>query len=571
MKGYIGMNKASLLKGAMAFSLALSLLASPAMAADYGALRMANGGALAEQHRFLPTTEKAVILTFGGFSKEAPLRNILSYMQSEGLRGTFFVTEREIARNGNNLALIRSYGQELALGLVPLKDGRFEDYCAQLERLSAALNAKYGGHSNFVRIMSGGGDLEVMQEAVSAMGYELAGQGLNVVQSKHKEAQSPAEVMPNIFGKWTTSLNAGEIVYIRTDFYTNDELAAAMLKEIKEKKIDNIGYAEPEGNDSGYHTASLGDVAARTQYHYEPVNEDDLPAEMLPGYGTDWVTEDNFREAFFSRYIGAPEVTSDDRMLGFSRSEMTGADKTGLVKNAADKTIFLTFDDWGNDDSINKILYVLRKHQVNGTFFIITRNMPNNPNLLRAIAADGNEIGSHTNNHVPMAKQDEHGRQVAVETEEEYREDVTSSYPKLLAVLGDMRLPSGRPALTRMLRPPTLAISRTGCKTILNAGFDYIVNGYGSTEDYDAVSMQSLVGIMNNIAHDEKGNVRRGAILIMHMSSTAKLTPKALDIFLTANDRLPEGHPGKFKVGLMGDYFTAGYDQRMKQTEPDLQ
>ena len=118
------------------------------------------------------------------------------------------------------------------------------------------------------------------------------------------------------------------------------------------------------------------------------------------------------------------------------------------------------------------------------------------------------------------------------------------------------------------MRPPTLAVSRTGCKTILNAGFTYIVNGSGSTEDYGAVSMQSLVGIMNRIAHDERGRVRRGAILIMHMSSTAKLTPKALDILLTANDNLPEGHPGKFKVGLLGDYLTEGYDQRMKLAQP---
>ena len=115
------MRKKSLLKGAVAFCLASSLLAQPALAADYTALRQANGGALAEQHRFLPTTEKAVILTFGGLSKEAPLQHILSYMQRENLRGTFFVTEREAARNGSNIALIKSYGQELALGLTPLE------------------------------------------------------------------------------------------------------------------------------------------------------------------------------------------------------------------------------------------------------------------------------------------------------------------------------------------------------------------------------------------------------------------------------------------------------------------
>ncbi len=566
-----------LLKGAAAVFIAFSLVVIPstpkALASDYDQLRLQNNGRLAEMQRFLPTTERTIILTLGGLSKTVPLQNILEYMASENITGTFFVTERELKRNSNNLELIKNYGQDMAIGLVPTKEGTFEDYCAQIERIDKALQQRFNKKAGFVRIMSSGGDEKAMKEAVSAMGLTLVGQGLNVVQSKHKDAQGPEDIMPEIFGKWTTSLNAGEIVYLRTDFYTDDTLAAKMLKEIKNKKIDNIGYNPPDiqrenntSNNSDYRISSLSEASGKTEFHYEyPVKTDTLPLEMQPEYGTNWVTDKNFKDAFYSRYIGAPEVSVDDRMLGFSRSEMAHADKTGLVKNAPPNTIFLTFDDWGNDDSINKLIYVLKKHKVNGTFFIITRNMPNNPNLLRAIAANGNEIGSHTNNHVAMVSRDKKGRLIKGEDEEEYREDVTTSYKKLLSVLGDMRLENGRPALTRLLRPPTLAVSRTGVKTILNSGFTYIVNGSGSTEDYGSVSMQSLVGIMNNIARQKNGKVRTGAILIMHMSSTSPRTPEALDILLTNNDLLPEGHPGKFKVGLLGDYLKDGYDQRMKQ------
>ena len=567
--------KRSVAKTVLTVFLGVSILSGAAAAApndDFKQLRLQNGGQLAEQQRFLTTTERAVILTFGGLSKEAPLRNILDYMAKENLRGTFFVTERELARNKANLQLIRNYGQDFAIGLRPTEDGDFYYYCGQIQRIKNALRENYGTDSSFVRIMSTGGNSDAMREAVAAMGCTLVGQGLNVVQSKHKAAQSPAEVMPEIFGKWTTSLNRGEIVYLRTDFYDNDALAAAMLQEIKEKKMDNIGYhpgdQHNDTNEYAYHTASLAEAAARGEYGYQyPVNIQALPAEMQPDYGTNWVTDDNFTEAFLSRYLGAPEVSANDRMLGFSRSQMIYADKTGLVKNAPPKTVFLTFDDWGNDDSINKLLYVLHKHKVHGTFFVITKNMLNNPNLLRGIALEGNEIGSHTNNHVAMAVYDEKGKMSPGENEEEYLADVSSSYPKLLSVVGDVRLENNRPALTRLLRPPTLAVSRMGVKTILNSGYTYIVNGSGSTEDYGAVSMQSLVGIMNNIVHDKKGNVQRGAVLIMHMSSTAARTPEALDILLTANDNLPEGHPGKFKVGLLGDYLTDGYDQRMKMAK----
>ena len=271
---------------------------------------------------------------------------------------------------------------------------------------------------------------------------------------------------------------------------------------------------------------------------------------------------------FFKRYVGAPEVGETDRMLDFSRVEMRQADRTGIVKTVADNTIFLSFDDWGSDDSINHILYVLRKHKVQGTFFVITWNIHNNPNLLRAIAAEGHEIGSHTDGHKPMTIQDEKGRQIPVQNPEEYNEDVRSSYEKLAATVGDMKLPSGRYALTRLLRPPTLAVSRMGVAAILNNGFTYVVNGSGSTEDYSTVSMESLVGILHNLTHEEDGSVKRGAILVMHMSATSMRTSKALDMLLTANDSLPEGHPGKFKVGLLGDYLTGDYDQSMKQVKP---
>ena len=572
MKGKKQWNWYRLVRKGPVFLLSLALLTYPVCcgAADFMQLKEQNAGHLAEPQRYLPTTERAVVLTFGGLTKSKPLKNILNYMSENHLRGTFFVTEWELKKYSDNLQMIKAYGQDFALGITPIKNGGFADYCAQIERLDKALQEQYGTKSKFVRIMAAGGDSVVIEEAVSAMGYTLVGQGLNVVQSKHKDAQSPQEVMPQIFGKWTTSLNMGEIVYLRTDFYTSDTLAAEMLKEIKQKKIDNIAYSSydlddssEKVNDSVYYTASLADVADKKNSSYiYPVNKEDVPAELQPEYGTNWVTDKNFASAFYSRYIGTPEVRYSDRMLGFSREERIRADKSGLVKTAPSNMIFLTFDDWGNDESINKVLYVLRKHKVHGTFFIITRNMLNNPNLLRAIAGEGNEIGSHTNNHAPMAVHDKNGRARAVETEEEYREDVTSSYPKLLSVVGDMRLSNGRPVLTRMLRPPTLAISRTGVKTILNAGFTYIVNGSGSTEDYGAVSLPSLVGIMNHLVRDDKGNVCQGAILIMHMTAAAKYTPEALDILLTANDNLPEGHPGKFQVGLLGDYLIDGYDQR---------
>ena len=541
----------------------------------YAALRRKNRGHIAEKQRFICSTKLAVIFTFGGLSKEAPLLEILEEMKAQGMRGTFFVTERELSRNLKNIELIRAYGQELGIGLRPEEGAGFDDYCAQIERIREGLRA-YGQETNVVRQMSGT-DEPAIGEAVSAMGCILVGQGFNAVQSKHKDAQSPEEVMPDLFRRWTTSFNRGEIIYMRTDYYMHSSLAVELLRTLKREKVDNIAYvthALPEEREreraaSGYACTSVLDVLGDTSALYTyPVDLATLPEEIRLYIRKEKLKGSAFSQEFYKRYVGAPEVGETDRMLGFSRMEMRRADRTGIVKTAPARTVFFTFDDWGSDDSINHLLAVLNKHRVHGTFFIITKNIHNNPNLVRAIVANGNEVGSHTDTHTPMCVQDKDGRNKAIMDEETYELDVRSSYEKLALTMGDMKLPSGRYALTRILRPPTLAVSRTGVASILHNGFDYVVNGSGSTEDYNAVSLESLVGILHRLTHEDDGSVKRGAILVMHMSATAMRTAPALDMLLTANDLLPDDHPGKFKVALLGDYLTADYDQRMKQIPP---
>lgn len=531
-----------------------------------------NQGRQAEKWRFIPSTRQSVIFTFGGLSKKEPLTHVLDAMKANGMHGTFFVTERELKRNAENIRLIQSYGQDLGIGLTSIKGGGTSgEYAAQIQRVQTELQQQYGVTTDIVRQMASSDNEAGMREAASAMKCWFVGQGLNAVQSKDKQAQSADEVMPHIFGKWTTSLNRNEIVYIRTDYYEKPDLAAEVMMAIKHQKVDNIAYAaygdnpeDNEQNDSAYQIVSVQDVLAHPAELYQyPVESMDLPIEMQLSYGAKSITRTNFRQEFLKRYIGAPEVGSTDRMLGFSQKELALADKTGLVKTAAPQTVFLTFDDWGNDDSINKLLYVLRKHRVHATFFVITKNMVHNPNLLRAIVADGNEVGSHTDHHVPMLRVDEKGRSHPIEDDETYRLNVRSSYEKLLEAIGDMTIEGGRPGLTRLMRPPQLAISRNGCAVALDEGFTYLVSGSGSAEDYGAVSMESLEGIMDHIVHKRNGDVRRGAIIIMHMSGTAARTPYALDLLLTKNDQRPEGDPKKFKVGLLGDYLIDGYDQRM--------
>lgn len=337
-----------------------------------------NQGHQAEKWRFIPSTSQSVIFTFGGLSKKEPLVHVLDAMKANEMRGTFFVTERELKRNAENIRLIRSYGQDLGIGLTSIKGGgTAAEYAMQIQRVRDGLQ-QYGVTTDVVRQMASSDNEAGMKEAAAAMKCWFVGQGLNAVQSKDKQAQSADEVMPHIFGKWTTSLGRNEILYIRTDYYTKPTLASEVMMAIKQQKVDNIAYdaygdnpTDNRQNDSVYRIVSVQDVLDEPAKLYQyPVETMDLPVEIQLGYGAGGITKKNFQREFFKRYIGAPEVSSSDRMYGFTQKELALADKTGLVKTAAPQTVFLTFDDWGNDDSINKLLYVLRKHRVHATFFV---------------------------------------------------------------------------------------------------------------------------------------------------------------------------------------------------------
>lgn len=533
--------------------------------------RRLNEGRLAQRQRFITTTRPSVVFTFGGFSKEAPLRDILEKMDAYGWNGTFFVTMRELERNINNIDLIVSYGHEIGIGLYGRPEDTFVSVCDQIYNIRKIISERYGIQVKAVRFM-GGEESPALQEAVSAMGCALYGQGVNVVQAKHKEAQSVAEIMPDIFGKGTTALARGQIVYLRTDFYTNELLAGEMMLAVWRKKINNIAYRtyedSPEtnpANDSAYRVEAIRDVLADTGRLWKyPVDPEAIPPDLRPDYVPFEINDDNFEEEFYKRYIGAPDVNEYDRMTEFSRSEMLQADKTGIIKTVTDNTVFLTFDDWGNDDSVNHLLYVLRKHKVRGTFFIITWNMPNNPNLLRAIAEEGHEIASHTNLHRAMNYRNEKGKLVPGMGQEEYAFDVRESFRRLSETVGDVTV-NGRRALTRMMRPPTLAVSRSGVRTNFDAGFTYIVSGSESTEDYARPDILSMLGAVQDGLFNPNGSVRRGSIIVMHMTAQAKFTPRALDLLLTENEKRPDGDPAKFRAGLLGDYLVESYSQQIRQ------
>lgn len=532
----------------------------------------------AEEMKLVFTTEQAVAFTFSGLTNETAVNDVLEYLQQIHSKGTFFIAETELRKNPQLVKKILARQHEVGIA-IRSKDGeRVEETKKNLKSAEQLLKAQFGISTKLVKQTSGA-VTDTTRQAVSELGYTLVGQTITIVQSKHKDYTSADAVMGEVFKKGVVSLARGQIVHFRMDFYTDPHLTAALVRAVKEKKMDNIPfvtfYDSPENNpknQSAYVIQPVGAMLANTAYRYQyPVDIQKVPLTLQQAAPTTPISKDDFLRLAAERYIGNVDVTPEERMVHFSQRESRRMDEGGFV-HTEEPVIFITFDDWGSDASINKLLYVLRKHHAKATFFVITKNMSNNVNLLRSIAQEGHDIGSHTESHIPMALPNPQTHSFeATQSKEEYKKDVSISYEKLRDAVGDVQV-EGKPSLTRFFRPPQLAISKEGMEALLESGYTFIVSGSTSTKDYMAESVPALVHRFEEGLYTDEGTLRKGTILVMHMSDTAQYTATALDLLLTANEAKPDSDPSKFKVGKLSDYLFDGYSQmNKKQTMRKIQ
>ncbi|MDR3542499.1 MAG: polysaccharide deacetylase family protein [Desulfosporosinus sp.] len=67
--------------------------------------------------------------------------------------------------------------------------------------------------------------------------------------------------------------------------------------------------------------------------------------------------------------------------------------------HTSQKVIALTFDDGPDSDFTEAILDILNQKHVKATFFVIGKNVSQNPSLLRRMVTEGHEIGNHGYTH----------------------------------------------------------------------------------------------------------------------------------------------------------------------------
>ena len=461
------------------------------------------------------TTEKAVCFTFAGLGNSEELTHLLAKLAEQGGKATFFVDYQELAKYADDVRRIQAAGHEL--GIKATSD-LLTDPVQVLYELMAAeelLQEQYGCQGELLVRAGSGRPGTVLRRAAYAGGYTVLSNILTPVQEDDVRATDMMAVLEKVMPADKRVLQRGEIIHFPMNYYHNSDtllgdLAAAIMTE---RNVYPLRTA----------TAVLSNEEKCYTY---PVPADKIPANVKDRIHPGQLTQD-IMKVFPGRYIGTDWINSTQTLPGFTQAEIEQLDVVGLIPNESNM-VFLTFDDWGGDANLTKILDVLNKHGAKATFFVYTENVVNNPNLLRSIAVEGHALASHTHYHIPLSNVgNETQRYIALQPKQvqDLREDLVLSYQAMQEIAGDV-LVDDVPTLTPYFRPPTLALSREGVEAVYDAGYTWIVSGSYSTDDYIATDVQSLVDGM-------KTGTRSGAVLVMHMTDSSIYTADALDQYLT--------------------------------------
>jgi cellulose synthase/poly-beta-1,6-N-acetylglucosamine synthase-like glycosyltransferase/peptidoglycan/xylan/chitin deacetylase (PgdA/CDA1 family) len=179
------------------------------------------------------------------------------------------------------------------------------------------------------------------------------------------------------------------------------------------------------------------------------------------------------------------------------------------------KRIALTFDDGPDPQWTPKIMAVLRREHVPGTFFVIGSQAARYPGLVRQAVRDGYEIGNHTFTHAGMATGPAWLRRAEIDLTEAVLVGITGHYSRFI-----------RPPYSATSDAVTPSIDRALAKT---AGRRYII----ALADYDSNDWQrpGIAKIVRN-ATPPKG---QGGVIMFHdgggdrsqtVAALARIIPK---------------------------------------------
>ena len=465
------------------------------------------------------TTKRANIFTFSGLGNFAEVTEVLSVLRSTGSTATFFVTQEELETKGELIRLIKSWGNSLGISMRPDAFETVEEMKEALLNIREILTDAYKCTEKLYIRPVYYSDMDILMAAAAACDMEIMTQYKEVVTDMVSRMTNVEDAFNAAISPKEGMFQRGEIIHFQMDYMQYGDRLLSQLVQLMIRR------------QCPYPVMAADAVAADTSKLYTyPLPEDAILPEVKdkiwPGHLSGY-TNEMIMDVIANGYLGIDWVNTRHFLPGFEVSEIRRMNKKGLIDNTGN-FVFLTFDDWGTDGTVDRLLQVLKKHGATATFFVRTEYVPYNPNLLRAIAEEGHTIADHSHRHIKLSNEVT-ATEYAELTQEQVdilRDDLVTSYQVLQSIVGDLRDPYGKPSLSTLFRPPTMAVSKSGLTTVFDVGYTHSISGFYSMRDYSAEDPRLLADLL-------KRKIRSGAVLVMHFSDTAIYTAEALDICLS--------------------------------------
>ncbi|MET3291865.1 UNVERIFIED_CONTAM: peptidoglycan/xylan/chitin deacetylase (PgdA/CDA1 family) [Brevibacillus sp. OAP136] len=395
-----------------------------------------------EKSKVIPyvyTSRKELTLTFNGMGDREMMDKLLDELDRYHIKATFFLPGMRVAEEPDIARDILQRGHEIennTLNQLDMHNLGYDQVYKEIQLTNEVIKKETGISPRYIRTKSGDFTDDV-RLAAAQLGMEaVVSYNINPKDRDMKKAKAIGDYVERFISR-------GGIVSLNADI--NPEVIPSI--PLIAKAAENIGYQ----------FVTLSDLVKN--------GGERKSLEQIPGY--DAVKVDmNYQN---KQYRLIYNVETDKPQIA------------------------LTFDDWGSDKTVTKILDILAKYDVKATFFLRAKGVETNPNLARAMVDGGHDVANHSYSH-PV---------VTTLTPDQLQKDLVKAHQVITEAIQQ------KP--TMLFRPPTGVVDDQMGKVISAVGYHDIAMYDVTTLDWD--SKNSAADIVNGVMKQ----TQKGSVILLHM------------------------------------------------------